>query len=46
MIFGLLLSKLPHIQESRVFYDGMLALHAPVPCKIAAVWQRFKLLLS
>ncbi|WP_172168373.1 hypothetical protein [Paraburkholderia elongata] len=46
MTFGLLLSKLPQVQESRVHYDTMLALQAPEPHKFAAFWQCFKLLLS
>ncbi|WP_341319088.1 hypothetical protein WN982_29460 [Paraburkholderia sp. IMGN_8] len=46
MTFGLLLSQLPQVQESRVHYDAMLALRAPDPQKFAAYWQRFKLLLS
>ncbi|SAL42495.1 hypothetical protein AWB69_04293 [Caballeronia udeis] len=29
MNFGLLLPQLPHIQESRIFYDTMLSLGAP-----------------
>ncbi|MEW6343314.1 MAG: hypothetical protein RXR20_23915 [Paraburkholderia sp.] len=46
MNFGLLLSQLPHVQESRVYYDAMLALHAPVPHKFTNFWQRLKLLVS
>ena len=46
MNFGLLLSQLPHIQESRVHYDAMLALHAREPRKVAALWQRLKALIS
>ena len=46
MNFGLLLSQLPHVQESRVQYDAMLALHAREPRKIAALWQRIKALIS
>jgi hypothetical protein len=46
MNFGLLLSQLPHVQESRVHYDAMLALHAPEPRKFAAFWLRLKTLLS
>ncbi|WP_172318259.1 hypothetical protein [Paraburkholderia solitsugae] len=40
MNFGLLVSQLPHVQESRVHYDAMLALHAPAPHAFAAFWQR------
>jgi hypothetical protein len=46
MNFGLLLSQLPHVQESRVPYDAMLALHAPEPRKFAAFWLRLKTLFS
>jgi hypothetical protein len=46
MNFGLLLSQLPHVQESRVPYDAMLALHAPEPSKFATFWLRLKALLS
>ncbi|MFM0213463.1 hypothetical protein PQQ96_39430 [Paraburkholderia sediminicola] len=46
MNFGLLVSQLPHVQESRVHYDALLALHAPAPHKFAALWQRFKTLVS
>jgi hypothetical protein len=40
--FGLLLSQLPHVQESRVHYDAMLALDAREPHKIKRFWQRIK----
>jgi len=46
MNFGLLLSQLPHVQESRVHYDAMLALHARKPHGFAAFWQRLKTLIS
>jgi hypothetical protein len=46
MNFGLLLSQLPRVQESRVRYDAMLALHAREPHKFAALWKRFKTLIS
>ncbi|WP_167397504.1 hypothetical protein [Paraburkholderia aromaticivorans] len=46
MIFGLLLSQLPHVQQSRAHYDGMLALHAPAPHKLTAFWRRLKTLVS
>jgi hypothetical protein len=46
MSFGLLLSQLPHVQESRVHYDAMLALHAREPHKFIAFWQRLKALIS
>ena len=46
MIFGLLLSQLPHIEESRGHYDAMLSLQ---PCelkRVARVWRAFKRLVS
>ena len=46
MNFGLLLSQLPHVQESRVHYDAMLALHARKPHQFAALWRRLKTLVS
>ncbi|MGA9915234.1 hypothetical protein [Paraburkholderia sp.] len=46
MNFGLLVSQLPHVQESRVHYDAMLALHAPEQHKFAAFWLRLKTLIS
>jgi hypothetical protein len=46
MNFGLLVSQLPHVQESRVHYDAMLALHAPTRHTFAAFWQRLKNLVS
>jgi hypothetical protein len=42
MNFGLLLSQLPHVQESRVHYDAMLALHTREPHKFAAFWRLIK----
>ncbi|TCK90785.1 hypothetical protein B0G74_4592 [Paraburkholderia sp. BL9I2N2] len=46
MNLGLLLSQLPHVQESRTHYDAMLAMHAREPRKFAAFWQRLKALFS
>ncbi|WP_181321847.1 hypothetical protein [Trinickia symbiotica] len=46
MTFCLLLSQLPHIEESRVHYDAMLALHAREPRKFASFWHRLKTLIS
>jgi len=46
MNFGLLLSQLPHVQESRGHYDAMLALHAREPHRFAAFWRRLKTLIS
>jgi hypothetical protein len=45
MNFGLLLSQLPHVQESHVHY-AMLPLHASEPHKFAAFWQQLKTLVS
>ncbi len=46
MNFGLLLSKLPHVEKSRVHYNAMLALHASEPYRFAAFWQQIKSLIS
>jgi hypothetical protein len=46
MNFGLLVSQLPHVQESRVHYDAVLAMHARNPHKFVAFWQRLKTLFS
>ena len=46
MNFGLLVPQLPHVQESRVHYDAMLALHTSEPRKFAVFWLRLKTLLS
>jgi hypothetical protein len=46
MNFGLLLPHLPHVRESRVHYEAMLALHAREPNRFLAFWHRLKTLLS
>ncbi|MGF6596847.1 hypothetical protein P3T23_001558 [Paraburkholderia sp. GAS448] len=46
MQFGLLLPHLPNVQESRVYYDAMLALHARAPHQFTAFWRRLKTLVS
>ncbi|MGF6725261.1 hypothetical protein P3T43_004638 [Paraburkholderia sp. GAS41] len=49
MNFGLLLSQLPHVQESRVHYDAMLSLQAHEPRqahKLLAFWRGLKSLVS
>jgi hypothetical protein len=46
MNFGLLLSQLPHVRESRVHYDAMLSLQAREPHKLIALWHSFKSLIS
>jgi hypothetical protein len=44
MNFGLLLSQLPHIQESRGHYDAMLVLHDRKTHRFAAFCRRIKTL--
>lgn len=46
MQFGLLLSQLPHVDESRVQYDAMLSLESTVKPASASIWQRLKKLIS
>jgi hypothetical protein len=46
MNFGLLLSKLPHINEARAHYDAMLSLQICESHRIATFWHRLKALLS
>ncbi|WP_205791655.1 hypothetical protein [Burkholderia sp. Ac-20353] len=47
MNFGLLLSKLPHIDESRSNYDAMLSLKSGESHhRFAAIWHRLKALVS
>ncbi|CAD6560454.1 hypothetical protein LMG28727_07154 [Paraburkholderia kirstenboschensis] len=46
MNFGLLVSQLPHVNEARVHYDAMLALHERKRHTFAAFWQRLKNLVS
>jgi hypothetical protein len=46
MNFGLLLSNLPHVEESRAHYNAMLTLHASESHGFAAFWQRLKALVS
>ena len=49
MNFGLLLSQLPHVQESRVHYDAMLSLQTSEPRKfhkLIAFWRGLKSLIS
>jgi hypothetical protein len=45
MYFALLLNKLPHVQESRAYYDTLLSLGTGVPDKIttlSAFWTSIK----
>jgi hypothetical protein len=46
MNFGLLLSRLPHVQESRLHYDAMLSLQVREPHRFAVFWQLLKTLIS
>ncbi len=46
MNFGLLVSQLPHVNESRVHYDALLALCPRKPHAFAAFWQRLRKLAS
>jgi hypothetical protein len=46
MTFGLLVSQLPHVLESRVHYDAMLSLHARKPPRFSAIWQRIRTFIS
>jgi hypothetical protein len=42
MNFGLLVSNLPHVEESRPHYEAMLSLHEREPHKFAAFWLGLK----
>ncbi|MEZ2354814.1 hypothetical protein [Caballeronia sp. RCC_10] len=42
----LLLSQLPHVQQSRAQYDAMLSLGDRKPHRVAAFWRRLKALVS
>jgi hypothetical protein len=46
MNFGLLLSHLPHVEESRAHYDAMLSLQQCKPNRLAALWHSLKNLIS
>ena len=46
MNFGLLLSNLPHVNESRAQYDAMLSLQTRETHRLAALWRRLKALIS
>jgi hypothetical protein len=46
MSFGLLLSKLPHVQESRAHYNTMLSLHSNQQPRFAVFWHVLKTLIS
>jgi hypothetical protein len=42
MIFGLLLSHLPHVQESRPHYEALLSLEPVRPHRLASAWRWIK----
>jgi hypothetical protein len=46
MNFGLLVSQLPHVQESHAHYDAMLALHAREPRRFVVLWHAIKARVS
>ncbi|CDY73821.1 hypothetical protein BGLT_03198 [Caballeronia glathei] len=46
MNFGLLLSQLPQVQESRIHYDAMLSLQPRKHGRFAVFMQRLKALFS
>ena len=49
MYFALLVNKLPHVQESRAYYDTLLSLGAGVPDKttaFSAFWTSIKTRIS
>jgi hypothetical protein len=46
MNFGLLVSQLPHVQESHAHYDAMLVLHAREPRRFVVVWRAIKARIS
>jgi hypothetical protein len=46
MVFGLLLSNLPHIDEARAQYDAMLSLQFRESHRLATFWKRVMALIS
>jgi hypothetical protein len=46
MNFGLLLSQMPRVQESRTHYDTMLSLDYCGRHKLSAFWRRLKSLIA
>ncbi|MEX3936441.1 hypothetical protein AB4Y32_32500 [Paraburkholderia phymatum] len=46
MNFGLLLSNLPHVKESRDYYDAMLSLHQCSAHRLTNFWLGLKALIS
>jgi hypothetical protein len=46
MNFGLLVSNLPHVEESRSQYDAMLVLQPRATHRFSHFWQRLRALVS
>jgi hypothetical protein len=46
MHFALLLSNLPHLDESRSHYEALLSLQPQRFAGVSALWQRLKALVS
>ena len=46
MHFALLLSNLPHLDESRTHYEALLSLRPQRISGISVLWQRLKALVS
>jgi hypothetical protein len=46
MNFGLLVSRLPHVQESRLHYDAMLSLDYASRHRGAAFWRAIQRFIS
>jgi hypothetical protein len=42
MNFGLLVSHLPHVKESRSHYNAMLSLHNVTQHRLATLWNGLK----
>jgi hypothetical protein len=42
MNFGLLVSHLPHVQESRLYYNTMLSLESTSRHRCANAWRAFR----
>jgi hypothetical protein len=42
MIFGLLLSHLPHVNEARPHYEALLSLKPARPHRLASLWRWVK----
>lgn len=46
MMFGLLLSKLPHVNDARGAYDAALSIQPRASHGFAAFWHSLKVLIS